>query len=182
LEAASDQKINIERLLSILNEFKKLHPKYRSIGLGIRLVKETLPLVGRPYIETIAVMALYNPFFEKAGMKKITERKPDRTIQQAVEVLEKLGFKRYLLTSVKYNLERLQHLTDEEIREIKDALIKTGQYKRLMASYKAYPKREEFKKWLENQDLHAVANVISRLAVLAETKVYLFWRNPNLQA
>ncbi|HIE19350.1 TPA: GNAT family N-acetyltransferase, partial [Candidatus Bathyarchaeota archaeon] len=47
-----------------------LHPKYRSIGLGIRLVKETLPLARRRYVETIAVMARYNPFFEKAGMKK----------------------------------------------------------------------------------------------------------------
>ena len=158
-----------------------LHPKYRSIGLGVRLVKETLPLVGRPYVEAIAVMARYNPFFEKAGMEKIAERKPDKSILRAVEALEKLGFKRYLLTSVEQNLERLRHLTSEELREIKDALIKTGHYKRLMASYKAFPKKEEFKNWLENQDLHAIANVLSRLAVLAETKVYLFWRNPDLQ-
>jgi len=171
----------LNRKLAIISRVV-LHPKYRSIGLGVRLVRETLPLVGRPYVETIAVMARYNPFFEKAGMRKIAERKPDKAIHQAIEVLEKLGFKRYLLTSVKYNLERLQHLTDEELREIKDALIKTGQYKRLMASYRAYPKREEFKNWLENRDLHAVANVLTRLAVLAETKVYLFWRNPNLQA
>ncbi len=156
-----------------------LHPKYRSIGLGTRLVRETLPLVGRPYVETIAVMARYNPFFEKAGMKRIAERKPDKSILQAVETLEKLGFKRYLLTSVKHNIERLQRLTSEEIREIREALVKTGHYKRLMASYKAYPKKEEFKKWLENQDLHVIANVLSRLAVLAETKVYLFWENPS---
>ena len=159
-----------------------LHPKYRSIGLGIRLVKETLPLVGRPYVETIAVMARYNPFFEKAGMKKIAERKPDKTILQAVETLEKLGFKRYLLTSVKHNLERLQQITVEDLQEIKDALIKTGNYKRLMASYKGYPRKEEFKDWLEKRDLHAIANVLSRLAVLAETKVYLFWKNPDLKA
>ena len=152
-----------------------LHPKYRSIGLGIRLVKETLPLVGRPYVETVAVMARYNPFFEKAGMKKIAERRADRSILRAVEVLERLGFKKYLLTSVKYNLEKLKHLTSEELHEVREALVKTGRYKRLMASYKAYPKKEEFKNWIENQDLYAIANVLSRLAVLAETKVYLFW-------
>lgn len=28
-----------------------MHPKYRSIGLGEKLVKDTLPLVGRPYVE-----------------------------------------------------------------------------------------------------------------------------------
>ena len=158
-----------------------LHPKYRSIGLGVRLVKETLPLAGRRYVETIAVMARYNPFFEKAGMEKIAERKPDKPILQAVETLEGMGFKRYLLTSVDYNFERLQSLTVDELRKIKDALIRTGQYKRLMATGKAYPKREEFKRWIENQDLHVIANVLSRLAVLAETKVYLFWKNPNLQ-
>jgi len=156
-----------------------LHPKYRSIGLGIRLVKETLPLVGRSYVETIAVMARYNPFFEKAGMEKIAERKPDKSILQAVETLEKLGFKKYLLISVEHNIEKLRHLTDKELRRIKEALIKTGRYKRLMASYKAYPKKEEFKNWLEDQNLHALANVLSRLAVLAETKVYLFWKNPE---
>jgi ABC-type ATPase with predicted acetyltransferase domain len=44
--------------------------------------KDTLPLVGRPYVEAMAVMAQYNPFFEKAGMKKITVRQPDKEIQK----------------------------------------------------------------------------------------------------
>jgi hypothetical protein len=34
-----------------------VHPKYRSIGLGAKLIRETLPLVGTPYVEMIAVMA-----------------------------------------------------------------------------------------------------------------------------
>jgi len=152
-----------------------IHPKYRSIGLGARLVKETLPRVGRKYVEAMAVMALYNPFFEKAGMKRIAERKPNRMIIEVVEVLEKLGFKRYLLASEEYNLKKLQSLRDEEIREVIDALKKTGQYKRLMATGKAYPRREEFEEWIARQDLRRLAEVLTRLAVLAETKVYLFW-------
>ena len=47
-----------------------VHPKYRTIGLGVKLVRETLPLAGKPYVETTAVMTRYNPFFERAGMKK----------------------------------------------------------------------------------------------------------------
>jgi len=177
---AAGRRVSIEELNNDWATISRvvLHPKYRSIGLGIRLVKETLLLVGRPYIEAMAVMARYNPFFEKAGMKKIAERKPAKSILQTIEMLEKLGFKRYLLTSVKHNFERLQCLTGEELRKIKDALIKTGQYKRLMTTGKAYPKREEFKEWIENQRLHVIAKVLSRLAVLAETKVYLFWNNP----
>ena len=156
-----------------------LHPKYRSIGLGIRLVKETLPLVGRRNVEAIAVMALYNPFFEKAGMKRIVKRKPSRLILQAIETLEKMGFKRYLLSSVEDNLERLQHLTDEELRKVKDALIRAGNYKRLMGKGGAYPRRKDFEAWIEKQNLHTIAKVLRRLAVLAETKVYLFWSNPD---
>jgi len=152
-----------------------IHPKYRSIGLGARLVKETLPRVGRKYVETMAVMALYNPFFEKAGMKRIAERKPNRMIIEAVEALEKLGFKRHLLASEEYNLKKLRSLRDEEIHEVIDALKKTGQYKRLMATGKAYPRREEFEEWIARQDLRRLAKVLTRLAVLAETKVYLFW-------
>jgi GNAT superfamily N-acetyltransferase len=44
-----------------------VHPKYRGIGLGAKLVQETLPLAGTPCVEAIAVMARYNPFFEKTG-------------------------------------------------------------------------------------------------------------------
>jgi len=39
-----------------------VHPKYRSMGLGVKLVKETLPLAGKPYVETVAVMAATTPF------------------------------------------------------------------------------------------------------------------------
>jgi len=87
-----------------------VHPKYRSVGLGSRLVRETLPLVGRKYIETMAVMALYNPFFEKAGMIRIAERRPPERVKETLRVLEDLGFKRYLLMSVQYNFERLKDL------------------------------------------------------------------------
>lgn len=50
-----------------------IHPKYRSIGLGTKLVKETLPLVNKKYVEAIAVMAKYSPFFERAGMIEVKE-------------------------------------------------------------------------------------------------------------
>ncbi len=59
--------------LSIINRVV-VHPKYRTIGLGVKLVRETLPLAGTPYVEMVAVMAKYNPFGEKAGMQKIMEQ------------------------------------------------------------------------------------------------------------
>ena len=155
-----------------------LHPKYRSICLGVKLVKETLPLVRRSYVEVMAVMARYNPFFEKAGMQKIVERKPDRPISSAVEELEKLGFKRYLLSSARTNLEYLKRLDKSKLQRIREVLCTVRHYKRLRSTSKAYVKKAEFRKWMYEASLETIAKVISRLAVLAEKKVYLFWRKP----
>jgi len=47
-----------------------VEPRYRGIGLGVRLVRETLPLAGVPVVEAIAAMGEVNPFFEKAGMMR----------------------------------------------------------------------------------------------------------------
>jgi len=124
----------------------------------------------------MAVMAIYNPFFEKAGMKRIAERKPDKRIINAIRTLEDLGFKRYLLTSVEYNLEKLKSLTEKEMYRIRNAIVSAGQYKRLMNTSKVYPRKEEFENWIKQQDLRRLAAVLTRIAILAETKVYLFWK------
>lgn len=155
-----------------------LHPKYRSIGLGVRLVRETLPLAARPYVETIAVMARYNPFFEKAGMEKIIESHGHESVRHAVEKLEKLGFKPYTLASTEANSQLLRTFNKEELEEIKTILltVSPGYYKRLKSTSKPYVKREEFKEFLEGASPGTIAKLISRLAVLAQTKVYLFWR------
>jgi len=55
-----------------------VYPKYRSIGLGAKIIRESLPLVGTPYVELTAVMARYNIFAERAGMRKIAEQPPSK--------------------------------------------------------------------------------------------------------
>jgi len=45
-----------------------LAPNWRGLGLAVRLVAETLPLVGTPYVEALAAMGHVHPFFERAGM------------------------------------------------------------------------------------------------------------------
>jgi ABC-type lipoprotein export system ATPase subunit/GNAT superfamily N-acetyltransferase len=154
-----------------------LHPKYRSTGLGTRLVRETLPLVGTPYVETVAVMARYNPFFEKGGMTKITEARGDATVQEAISKLEFLGFKLYALASQETNLTRLVQLNNLDIQKVKDALLEVSQgyYKRLKASGKAYTNKTEYVKFISEASKETLAKVISRLAILAQTKVYLLW-------
>ncbi len=49
-----------------------IEPRFRSLGLAVRLVRETMPLMNVPMIEALAVMGHANPFLEKAGMKAYT--------------------------------------------------------------------------------------------------------------
>jgi len=124
-----------------------LHPKYRSIGLGAHIVKETLSLCGRHYVETMAVMAQYNPFFEKAGMKRIAERQPEKSIIKAIQSLEHLGFKPYLLSSQQSNFNNLETMKKAEIQEVRRILLKisTVYYKRLRSTSEVFLKKDDLK-------------------------------------
>jgi len=70
-----------------------IHPKFRGIGLGEYLVKETLPKVNAKVVEVLAVMAKYNPFFEKAGMIRVNYMKDDTSKDRKIrEFLGRCGF------------------------------------------------------------------------------------------
>ena len=92
-----------------------VHPKYRSIGLGWRLIRDSLPLAGTACVEMVAVMARYNPFAEKAGMTKIVEQHPTREAVNIAEVLQAVGFNTQLLSSSKYVLAKLQGLKASQL-------------------------------------------------------------------
>jgi ABC-type ATPase with predicted acetyltransferase domain len=54
----------------------------------VKLLRESLPLCGKPFVEMIAVMARYNPFAEHAGMRRILESEVNQEILDAVKKLE----------------------------------------------------------------------------------------------
>jgi len=158
-----------------------LHPKYRSIGLGAMLVRQTLPLVGCRYVETLAVMARYNPFFEKAGMTKIAERNPSHGALIAVEKLRKFGFDPVFLASEKTSLQVLSRLGTQQLREVKDVLLSVSgcSFKRLAGAgveAKPFLSRREFAAILEHAGVERLALMLRNLSVLTQAKVYLFWR------
>lgn len=125
----------------------------------------------RAFVETVAVMSKYNPFFEKAGMKRIAKSVPDKSLVRAVERLRTLGFNPVLLASEKNNLLRLQRMSEEEVIECRRALlsISSGYYKRLKGAHKAYVKKGEFKEFVENATLECLAKVLRKLAILTQT-------------
>jgi len=138
-------------------------------------------LVGKPYVEMIAVMARYNPFAEKAGMKKILDSKPDPAVLEAIEKPRKLGFNPIFLSSEKYSMHQLRALQAvSQVKTIlKDLSKAVGIYrKRLLSGHKAYYTHKEFCKYVEEADAEKLAKMLRILSFLTQTKVYLFWKNP----
>lgn len=154
-----------------------VHPKYRSVGLGVKLVKETLPMVGTTFVEALAVMAKYNPFFEKAGMQKIAESKPSVNLLCALERLRGLGFESSLLGSVGENLWVIERVGRDKVISVLEKLSrKEGVLRRrLLALGSVFPSHGEFLEKLHRLGDEGLAVVLKRLAFLMQSKVYLFW-------
>jgi hypothetical protein len=156
-----------------------VHPKYRTIGLGVKLVRETLSLAGTPYVEMIAVMAKYNPFGEKAGMQKIMASKPNPNLLHTIEQLRVLGFNPVMLGSINYNVQKIRLAGKDRVRKILEELSRKGGVlrKRLMSLHRVYPKHEEFVEKMSTVNEKGLAAILKRINFLAQTKIYLFWKH-----
>jgi ABC-type lipoprotein export system ATPase subunit/GNAT superfamily N-acetyltransferase len=154
-----------------------VHPKYRSIGLGSRIVEETLPLVDRKHVELVAVMAQYSPFAERAGMKKIHITEPSSKVLKALDELRDLGFNPSLLSSRLYNERKLRELDETGMGRLKGALlmVDTNYYRRLSRTPRPYQKKALFREWLDTQDAESLAYSLRNLAILSQSKAYLYW-------
>jgi ABC-type lipoprotein export system ATPase subunit/GNAT superfamily N-acetyltransferase len=171
-------KMNMKELnekLSIISRVV-VHPKYRTIGLGVKLVKETLPLAGTPYVEMPAVMAKYNPFAEKAGMQKMAEQPPPKEAVKIAEILRQLGFNIQLQGSEKYVLNKLHTLSDGEIQIIKEAFIKHchARFMKYFFCHMPFGTKEVYAKEVMKANIERLARLIKVCGFLMQTKVYLF--------
>jgi GNAT superfamily N-acetyltransferase len=91
-----------------------IHPKFRGIGLGELLVKETLPKVDAKVVEVLAVMARYNPFFERAGLLRVDYGRDEKAIVKRIRgFLEGRGFDFKLARSKAYCRGFFGELDDE---------------------------------------------------------------------
>ena len=154
-----------------------VHPKYRTIGLGTRLIRETLTMQGCCHVELVAVMAQYNPFAERAGMRLVQVSEPHRSVMEAIEGVQNLGFNPVLMASVRYNCEVLDGLDEGRLECLKGVLLGVGAiyFKRLSRSSKPYLKKAEFEEWLEGQSAGSLARALGVLSTLGQTKAYLYW-------
>jgi len=168
----------LNQKLSIISRIV-VHPKYRTIGLGHKLVRETLEQAGTPYVETVAVMARYNPFFERAELRKIAESQPVKEAFKVADVLKTLGFNITFLRSPKYVVSRLASLDDRELSMLKEAFAenKHPRFMKEFSFHDPYGKSKFYRKALETANLEKLTKLIGICGMLLQTKVYLFWRS-----
>jgi ABC-type ATPase with predicted acetyltransferase domain len=169
---------DMNRQLSTINRVV-IHPKYRTVGLGARLIRETLPLAGTLYVELIAVMAKYSPFAEKAGMRKVAIQQSVETVSKISKMLLELGFDMHLLGSERYVKAKLENLTSAQLSLIREAFVKNShpRFKKEFAASRHQPfgKTSDYIKGIENADSEKLARLIKIVGMLLQTKVYLFW-------
>jgi len=67
-----------------------VEPRYRGLGLGAMLVRDTLGQVGAAMVEATAVMGAVHPFFERAGMRAFAPV-PDAAREHLQRVLAEAG-------------------------------------------------------------------------------------------
>ncbi|MCW4002415.1 MAG: ABC transporter ATP-binding protein [Candidatus Bathyarchaeota archaeon] len=170
----------VNRQLSIINRVV-IHPKYRTIGLGTKIIRETLALAGTPCIEMVAVMAKYNPFAEKAGLQKVTEQKPTKSILAIASLLSELGFNLHLLSSGRYVSQKLASLNSGAREKLKELFIKNKhprfEKEFAVSRHQPFGKTSDYAKCIENADSDKMVKLIKLVGMLMQTKVYLFASN-----
>ncbi len=172
----------LNKQLSIINRVV-IHPKYRTIGLGAKLIRETMPLVGTPYVEMIAVMAKYSPFAEKAGMRKVAEQRTVESVLAVSEALLELGFDLQLLGSERYVTAKLANLTAPQLERLKRAFVKCmhPRFKKEFAvsRHRLFGTTTDYRQCIRDVDLGKLARLVKLAGLLSQSKVYLFWSRPS---
>jgi len=168
--------------LSTINRIV-IPPKYRTIGLGKKIIHDTLPLVGTPHVELIAVMAKYSPFAEKAGMQKVTQQQNIEGTTKLTNTLKQLNFDLQLIASQQYVEQKIANLTTEQIKQLKTAFKanKHPSFKKQAppSSHNPYGKTTNYLTYITSANNNQISRLIKTLAMLNQTKVYLFWNKQN---
>lgn len=75
-----------------------IDPRYRGLGLAVRLVRHALAHADTVYTEALAAMGRVNPFFERAGMTRY-ERPPRPEHARLLDVMHEIGIEPAWLAS-----------------------------------------------------------------------------------
>ena len=124
-----------------------------------------------------AVMAKYNPFAEKAGMKKVTEQEPQREILRVSRALEQVGFNVQLLGSGNYVFQKLRALNADGLERVREAFVKADhpRFSKFFSSGLPFGHMGDYERKVDAATLEQLAGLIKICGFLLQTKAYLFW-------
>jgi len=143
--------------------------------------RKTLLLAGTDRVEMSAVMAKYNPFAEKAGVKKAAEQEPQREILRVSRVLQEVGFNVQLLGSGNYVFQKLQALNADDLERVREAFVKADhpRFSKFFSSGLPFGHMGDYERKVNAATLEQLAGLIKICGFLMQTKVYLFWARDN---
>lgn len=96
-----------------------IDPRWRGLGLAVRLVRHALETAETPFTEALAAMGRVHPFFEKAGMTAY-HRPPHPFDARLIAALERIGLSATDLAT----LERTWQTIDTQPPGIRTWLLK----------------------------------------------------------
>lgn len=171
----------LNQQLSVISRIV-VHPKYRTIGLGEKSIRDSLQLVQTPFVEMIAVMPKCNPFAERAGMRKVFVKDPPKAAINVTVELEKLGLDLRFLGSQRYVKAKLESLSADQLAELRATFVHNGHpmFREALGAIRhaAGETPKKYAEKLEKADIDKLARLVKIAAVLLQTKVYLFWETP----
>jgi len=140
-----------------------IEPRFRSLGLAVRLVRETMPIMDVPFVEALAVMGRANPFFEKAGMTRY-DVPTSASCVRLIEAFSTVGVNEQDFIDPQLVQQKLNKLHRPGIDFIE----------REMALFlQGYGSRRFMQPGIE-----CTRFILSKLT---DRPVYYFWQNPNLE-
>jgi hypothetical protein len=125
-----------------------------------------------------AVMAKYNPFAEKTGMKKAAEQEPQREILRVSRVLQEVEFNVQLLGSADYVFQKLQALKADDVERVREAFVKADhpRFSKFFSSGLPFGHMEDYERKVNAATLEQLAGLLKTWGLLMQTKAYLFWK------
>lgn len=155
-----------------------VEPRLRGIGLGSRLVRETLEKTGAKIVEAIAAMAVYNPFFEKAGMRLgYIYGGNERLQRKYLAVVEKYGFDRNMIHNFNHLKKVVEAMPDDKLIEFEKELSEIDAL-RLVSEY--ISNRAMLKRGVLPRERLPV--YLIQFAGLFSKLYYYYWVNPAYSA
>ena len=148
---------NIRRISRVIIE-----PRFRTLGLASRLVRETMHRMDVHIVEAMTVMGLVNPFFEKGGMKPYKAKMPARCAQ-LIEALSLVGIEKQDLIDPQKVQQKLDRLEAPEGKFIELQILRFLQ---------SYGKRRDM-----SAGQQRTRYIMSKLTA---RPVYYIWFNPRI--